>query len=45
LSAGQRDIQALKGWRRKVFGEDALRLCNGEIGLTAKGNEIKVIEL
>ena len=31
LAAGQRDVPALQGWRRDVFGEDALRLCRGEI--------------
>lgn len=43
IAAGQRDIAALKGWRREVFGEDALRLCNGEIALTAKGNDVTVV--
>jgi ribonuclease D len=45
IAAGQRDVVALKGWRREVFGEDALRLCNGEIALTAKGNDVKVVEV
>lgn len=45
IAAGQRDVQALKGWRRKVFGEDALRLCDGEIALSAKGNQVKVVQL
>lgn len=45
ISAGMRDLLALNGWRREVFGEDALRLCAGEIGLTAKGHNIKIIEL
>jgi len=45
IAAGQRDVVALKGWRREVFGEDALRLCNGEIALTAKGSEVKVVEV
>ena len=40
-----RDVAALKGWRREVFGEDALRLCNGEIALTAVGSDLKVVEL
>jgi ribonuclease D len=43
IAAGQRDVAALKGWRREVFGEDALRLCAGEIALTAKGNDVKVV--
>ena len=39
------DVRALSGWRRKVFGEDALRLKRGEIALTADGARIKVIEI
>ena len=45
IAAGQRDVPALKGWRREVFGNDALRLCDGEIALTAKGNDVKVVEV
>ena len=45
IAAGLRDVAALKGWRREVFGEDALRLCNGEIALTAVGSDLKVVEL
>ncbi|WP_417721348.1 ribonuclease D [Salipiger sp.] len=45
IAAGMRDVAALNGWRREVFGEDALRLCDGRIALTAKGSTVKVIEL
>lgn len=45
LASGDRDVPALSGWRREVFGEDALRLCDGEIALSAKGSSIKVIRL
>ncbi len=45
IAAGQRDVPALSGWRREAFGEDALRLCKGEIALTAKGNNVKVLRL
>jgi ribonuclease D len=45
IAAGARDVAALKGWRREVFGEDALRLCEGKIALSAKGKSVKVIEL
>jgi len=34
------DIPALKGWRRRLFGEDALRLKRGEIALTLSGGEV-----
>ncbi|MEJ1992310.1 MAG: ribonuclease D [Maritimibacter sp.] len=45
IAAGQRDVPALKGWRAKVFGDDALRLCDGKLALSAKGQHVKVIEL
>lgn len=44
LAAGQRDVPALHGWRRDVFGEDALRLCDGQVGLAAKSGKIIIIE-
>jgi ribonuclease D len=34
------DIAVLKGWRRKLFGEDALRLKRGEIALTLNDGEV-----
>jgi ribonuclease D len=45
IAAGERDVAALKGWRREVFGQDALRLCEGRIALSAKGADVRVIEL
>lgn len=45
IAAGMRDVPALSGWRREVFGEDALRLCEGRIALTATGSVVKVISL
>jgi len=45
IAAGERDVAALTGWRHEVFGEDALRLCNGEIALAAKGQSVKVVAL
>lgn len=45
IAAGERELDALKGWRREAFGEDALRLCRGEIALTAKGSAVRVIKL
>lgn len=45
IAAGQRDGLALRGWRRDVFGEDALRLCEGQVGLAVRGEKVDVIEL
>jgi ribonuclease D len=45
IAAGGRDVEALQGWRREAFGEDALRLCKGEVALSAKGSEVRVVRL
>jgi ribonuclease D len=45
ISAGERDVRALHGWRKEVFGDDALRLCDGKIALAAQNGQIKVIVL
>lgn len=36
-------VQALSGWRRKVFGEDALALCSGRLALGVDGKRIRLI--
>ena len=45
ISAGERDVPSLRGWRAEVFGADALRLCEGRIALSAKGATIAIVEL
>lgn len=37
------DVAALRGWRRQLFGEDALRLKRGELALTLDGAEVVAI--
>jgi len=44
IAAGKRDVPALHGWRREVFGEDALRLCDGAIALSAQGQSVVIVE-
>lgn len=39
------DVPALHGWRRAVFGEDALRLKAGEIALTATPKGVRIVAL
>ena len=39
------DVPALKGWRREVFGEDALKLKHGRLSLGAEGSQIRLIRL
>jgi ribonuclease D len=45
LAAGVRDVPALSGWRAEVFGQDALRLCEGKIALAAVGSSVKIVDL
>lgn len=37
------DVPAMKGWRRQLFGEDALRLKRGELALTLSKGEVLAI--
>jgi ribonuclease D len=39
------DVAALKGWRREVFGEHALRLKRGEMGLVLRKRRVEVLDL
>ena len=45
LAAGDRNIDALNGWRFEVFGQSALQLCDGKIGLSVKGVKVKTFQL
>jgi ribonuclease D len=38
------DVGALRGWRRAVFGEKALRLVRGELALKFEDRKIAVFE-
>ena len=37
------DVPALKGWRRELFGEDALRLKNGKTALTVQNGRVVAV--
>ena len=45
LAAGDRNIAALNGWRFEIFGNSALQLCNGKIGLSVKGAKVQIFQL
>ena len=38
-------VRALSGWRRDVFGDDALALKHGRLALTAGHNRIELVPL
>ncbi|HJM92924.1 MAG: ribonuclease D [Alphaproteobacteria bacterium] len=37
------DVAALRGWRREIFGNDALDLKHGRLAMTAKGKRVELI--
>jgi ribonuclease D len=39
------DVPALHGWRRELFGQDALDLKHGKLALAADGSALKVISI
>lgn len=45
IAAGDRDVQALAGWRARIFGDDAQKLMDGKVGLAARGNDVVVFDL
>jgi len=46
LAAGRHeDLPALHGWRREIFGADALRLLQGRLGFALDGDRIRLIEV
>ncbi len=45
IAAGNPEAKPLKGWRRELFGEDALLLCRGEAALTIEQDKIHLINL
>ena len=38
-------VRALSGWRREIFGKDALALKHGRLALTVRRNRISLVEL
>jgi len=43
LAAGKRDVHALDGWRREIFGDDAVDLIEGRLALSLDGDQAKLI--
>jgi len=41
----QAPVKALSGWRREIFGKDALALKHGRLALTVRRNRISLVEL
>ncbi len=45
IANGERSLPAFSGWRKQVFGGDALKLCDGEIALSAHKDSVKIVML
>ena len=45
ISAGEREVPALRGWRHDVFGADALRLCEGKVALAATDGAVRTVAI
>jgi ribonuclease D len=43
IAAGKRDVHALKGWRREIFGKDAIDLVEGRVALALSGEHARLI--
>ena len=39
------DVRSMHGWRRKMFGDDALKLCKGEIGFIIQNKRLSLVKL
>jgi len=44
-AADEADVPAMSGWRREIFGADALALKHGRLALTTVGRRVKVVSL
>ena len=45
IAGGLRDVAAWRGWRKEGVGDDALRLCDGKIGLAVQGDKVVAFEI
>ncbi len=45
IAAGNHDVGSMRGWRAVVFGNDAMRLCEGKIALTTQGSSVRIVQL
>jgi ribonuclease D len=38
------DVPAVRGWRRDLFGDDALRLKRGELAIAVRNGEVVTVQ-
>lgn len=45
IAMGKREITCFKGWRHDLYGNKALKLCEGSIAIRAQGTKIEMIDV
>ena len=45
IDGEEADVPALKGWRRELFGDRALKLIRGELALRFTGKKVDALDL
>ncbi|WP_284375836.1 ribonuclease D [Amylibacter marinus] len=45
IALGTPDQRALTGWRAQVFGNDAQKLCQGDVALSSNGKNVVVVNI
>ena len=45
MAAGKRDVHALSGWRKEIFGDDAVALIEGRLAWALQGDQAKLISV
>ena len=45
IASGDRSLSVFSGWRHVVFGNDGLKLCAGEIALSADKDSVKIVKI
>ena len=43
IAAGDTSARPLSGWRKKAFGDDALKLCNGEAAIAIRDGKLSLV--
>ena len=38
------DVRTMHGWRRELFGNDALKLCKGELSIFIKNKRLSLMK-
>ena len=44
LVCGETDIDAMKGWRKKLVGEQLTRFLSGDLNLSVNGNRLVTVD-